>query len=91
MISTARLCLKVIIIGLAVSVSMSASALPLSPKWMKSSVQKKIDEPTRSGAFDDNNGGPDVGAAPRALPLPSSVWLILIGAAGMALVRRKKD
>ncbi|MDQ3261394.1 MAG: VPLPA-CTERM sorting domain-containing protein [Pseudomonadota bacterium] len=90
MISSVRLGLKVIIIGLSLSVSLGASALPLSPKWMKSSVQKKIDEP-RSGAFDDNNGGPDVGVAPRAVPVPASLWLILIGAAGMALVRRNKD
>ena len=95
MTRTARLSLRVIVFGLTLSVSLGASALPLSPKWMKSSVEKKIDAPARPGALADNTGGPDAGGGvpgggAQALPVPASLWLILIGAAGMALVRRKK-
>jgi hypothetical protein len=89
MMRTARFSLRVILVSLLLSLSLGASALPLSPKWMKSSVEgKKVDEP-RPGELDTGNGG-GAGGVVQALPIPASLWLFAIGAAGMTLVRRKK-
>ena len=90
MTRTARFSLRVITIGFMLSVSFGANALPLSPKWMKSSVEgKKVSEP--SGELNpDNIGVGTGGGVVQALPVPASLWLIVVGAAGMALVRRKK-
>ncbi len=90
MMRTARLSLRVILVSLMLSLSLGASALPLSPKWMKSSVEgKKVDEP-RPGELDTGNGGGTGGGVVQALPIPASLWLFAIGAVGMTLVRRKK-
>lgn len=91
MLRTANLLLRVIVIGLTLSMSLSASALPLSPKWMKSSTEgKKVAEP--SGELDIGRGSDEVGigGGVRALPVPASIWLFIIGGVGMAFVRRRK-
>ena len=78
---------------LAVSIlgfSVAASALPLSPKWMKSNVTPKVTEP-RPGDLGDGAGAGGGIEVSRHLPMPGSVWLILIGAAGIALQRRVKS
>jgi hypothetical protein len=80
---------------LAVSIlgfSVAASALPLSPKWMKSNVALKATEPTRAGDLGDGAGAGVVGGNEVSrMPMPGSIWLILIGAAGFALQRRAKS
>ena len=76
---------------LAVSIlgfSVAASALPLSPKWMKSNVTPKVTEP--SGELVDT-GGRVTGVGPTAVPLPGSIWLVLFGVAGIVAQLRAKS
>lgn len=77
---------------LAVSIlgfSVAASALPLSPKWMKSNVTPKVTEP--SGELVDTGGRVTGGVGPTAVPLPGSIWLVLFGVAGIVAQRRAKS
>jgi hypothetical protein len=87
MTRTARFSLRVIVISSLLALSLGANALPLSPKWMKSSVDKKVTEPGHPGELPDLGGG--TGGGVTALPLPGSIWLIAIGIAGMRFIRRK--
>ena len=90
MTRTARFSLRVILVGFILSTSFGASALPLSPKWMKSSVEgKKVNQ--ASGELNPDNVGVGTGGGVvQALPVPASLWLMVIGGLGMTLVRRTK-
>ncbi len=89
MLRTTNLSLRVIVVGLMLSMSLGASALPLSPKWMKSSTEGKK-APEAPGELDTGTGGGGVGGGAQALPLPASIWLFVIGGVGMSLIRRRK-
>ncbi len=81
-----KLSLRVLVVTMIVGFSFEASALPLSPKWMKSSESIKKSQAGTSGELPDVNGGGVV----QALPLPASLWLVMIGVAGIAAQRRSK-
>lgn len=68
--------------------SLGASALPLSPKWMKSNVTPKVTQPP-SGDLDIGSGVAAIDT--NRMPLPGSIWLILVGVAGLAVQRRSKS
>jgi PEP-CTERM motif len=88
MTRTSKLLLRVLVLGISLSFSFGANALPLSPKWMKSSIEgKKVNE--TPGELDNGNGGGG-GIGPQALPDPATLWLFAIGAVGMTFVRRKQ-
>ena len=65
-----------------------ASALPLSPKWMKAAEPIKVSQPPGDigGAPGDGGGG-----GGRDLPVPATLILFAVGIAGMSVVRRKKQ
>lgn len=65
-----------------------ASALPLSPKWMKANESIKVSEPP-SG--DLGGGAPGEGGGARDLPVPATLILFAVGIAGISIVRRKKQ
>lgn len=66
-----------------------ASALPLSPKWMKANESIKVSEPP-SG--DLGGGAPgEGGGGARDLPVPATLILFAVGIAGISIVRRKKQ
>ena len=89
MTRAAKLSFKAIMVATILSFSFGAKALPMSPKWMKSDVAQKVAQPP-AGALGDANLllGP---LADSTLPLPGSIWLILVGVAGMAFQRRNKS
>ena len=80
---------RTLVVTVLLGISFQVNALPLSPKWMKSSQDRKVSEPIRSGVLGDvtESGGGEVS---RALPTPASLWLISLGLAGIAAVRRKR-
>lgn len=78
-----RAFLVVVIFGFA----FEASALPLSPKWMKAAEPIKVSQPP--GDIGGVGGG-DGGGPGRELPVPATLILLAVGIAGMAVVRRKK-
>ena len=81
-----KLSLRVLIMTMVVGFSFEVSALPLSPKWMKSAESIKKSQAGTSGELPDVTGGGGV----QALPLPTSLWLVMIGVAGIAAQRRNK-
>jgi hypothetical protein len=82
-----KLSLRALLITMIVGFSFEASALPLSPKWMKSAESIKKSQAGTSGELPDVTGGGGV----QALPLPGSLWLIVIGITGIAAQRRTKS
>ncbi len=82
------LSLRALIVGTLLGFAFSASALPMSSKYMRSPVAKKS-EP--SGELDINPNPGGGGGGPVALPLPGSAWLVLAGLAGLVIQRRKKS
>ena len=80
---------RALVVTVLLGISFQVNALPLSPKWMKSSEDRKVSEPIQSGVLGDEteSGGGEVS---RALPAPASLWLISLGLAGIAAVRRKR-
>jgi hypothetical protein len=87
MARTISLSMRAILVITALSFSLGANALPMSPKWMKSNAShKSVDRPGELG-----DGNPTGGVGPLALPLPGSLWLVLIGVAGIAAQRRNKS
>ena len=83
------LSLRALVITMIVGFSIEASALPLSPKWMKSNDSIKRNQPTTSGELPDD--GVTGGGGVQALPTPASLFLVLAGAAAIAVQRRKKS
>jgi hypothetical protein len=81
------LLLRAIALTAIVGFSFEASALPLSPKWMKSNESIKRNQPTTSGELPDNTG--TGGGGVQALPAPASLWLIFAGVAAFAVQRKK--
>lgn len=90
MLRNTSLLLRIIVISFTLSVSLGASALPLSPKWMKASAEGR-QAAVPPGELDSGNGGGNTGGGVQELPVPASLWLMVIGGAGMALFRRKKS
>ena len=88
MTRAAKLSFKAVMVATILGFSFGANALPMSPKWMKSNVAQKVAQPP-AGELGDAN--PLLGGGPLALPLPGSIWLILVGVAGMAFQRRNKS
>ena len=85
-----KLSFRALALGIILTLSFGANALPLSPKWMKSSIEgKKVNE--TPGELDTGNGGGGGGGVVQALPDPATLWLFGIGAVGMTLVRRKQS
>ncbi len=80
------LSLRAMLVTIVFGFAFEASALPLSPKWMKAAEPLKISQPVGDldGVGDGGGGGS------QDLPVPATLILFAIGAAGMALVRRKK-
>ena len=65
-----------------------ASALPLSPKWMKTAEPIKVSQPV--GDLGGVGAG-DGGGGTQDLPVPATLILFAAGVVGMTLVRRKKQ
>ncbi len=80
---------RALVVTVLLGISFQVNALPLSPKWMKSSEDRKASEPIQSGVLGDEteSGGGEVS---QALPTPASLWLISLGLAGIVAVRRKR-
>ena len=85
------LSLRALVVTVVLGISFGASALPLSPKWMKSNAAPKVNEPGKSGELGDGLGNGGGGGGVQALPLPGSGWLVLVGVAGIAAQRRKSS
>ena len=87
---------RALVVTVLLGISFQVNALPLSPKWMKSSEDRKVSEPIPSGVLGDETGsaGGGVQALPtperHAMPTPASLWLVSLGLAGIAAVRRKR-
>ena len=80
---------RAFIVSALLGLSFQVSALPLSPKWMKSSEDRKVPEPVQSGVLGDESGL-DGGGNVQAIPTPASLWLVSLGLAGIVAVRRKR-
>lgn len=80
---------RALVVTVLLGISFQVNALPLSPKWMKSSEDRKVSEPIPSGVLGDEtvSGG---GGVVQRVPTPASLWLISLGLAGIAAVRRKR-
>ena len=80
---------RTLVVTVLLGISFQVNALPLSPKWMKSSEDRKVSEPIPYGVLGDEteSGG---GGVIQALPTSASLWLISLGLAGIAAVRRKR-
>ena len=80
---------RALVVTVLLGISFQVNALPLSPKWMKSSEDRKVSESIQSGVLGDEteSGG---GGVIQAVPTPASLWLISLGLAGIAAVRRKR-
>ena len=82
---------RALVVTVLLGISFQVNALPLSPKWMKSSEDRKVSEPIPSGVLGDETGSAGVGVQERhAMPTPASLWLVSLGLAGIAAVRRKR-
>ena len=80
---------RAFIVTVLLGFSFQVSALPLSPKWMKSSEERRVSEPKQPGVLGDEIG-PVQGGVAQALPVPASLWLVSLGLAGITVVRRKR-
>lgn len=81
------LSLRAILATIVFGFVFEASALPLSPKWMKTAEPIKVSQPV--GDLGGVGAG-DGGGGTQDLPVPATLMLFAAGIAGMALVRRKK-
>ena len=79
---------RALVVTVLLGISFQVNALPLSPKWMKSSEDRKVSEPIPSGVLGDETVS--VGDESHEVPTPASLWLISLGLAGIAAVRRKR-
>ena len=80
---------RALVVTVLLGISFQVNALPLSPKWMKSSEERRVSEPKQPGVLGDAIV-PVQGGVGRALPVPASLWLVSLGLAGIAAVRRKR-
>ena len=80
---------RALVVTVLLGISFQVNALPLSPKWMKSSEERSVSEPKQPGVLGDAIV-PVQGGVGRALPVPASLWLVSLGLAGIAAVRRKR-
>ncbi len=79
---------RALVVTILLGFSFQVNALPLSPKWMKSSEDRKVSDPIPSGVLgDETESG---GSVVQEVPAPASLWLISLGLAGIAAVRRKR-
>lgn len=84
------LSLRAILATIVFGFVFEASALPLSPKWMKAAEPIKVSQPVTSGDIDGVGAG-DGGGGTQDLPVPATLILFAAGVVGMTLVRRKKQ
>ena len=80
---------RALVVTVLLGISFQVNALPLSPKWMKSSEERRVSKPKQPGVLGDEIG-PVQGEVVQALPVPASLWLVSLGLAGIAVVRRKR-
>ena len=80
---------RTLVVTVLLGISFQVNALPLSPKWMKSSEERRVSEPKQPGLLGDEIE-PVQGGVVQALPVPASLWLVSLGLAGIAAVRRKR-
>ena len=80
---------RALVVTVLLGISFQVNALPLSPKWMKSSEERRVSEPKQPGVLGDEIG-PVQGGVAQALPVPASLWLVSLGLAGITVVRRKR-
>lgn len=80
---------RTLVLTVLLGMSFQVNALPLSPKWMKSSEDQKVSEPVPSGVLGDETESGGDGVI-QAVPTPASLWLISLGLAGIVAVRRKR-
>lgn len=82
---------RALVVTVLLGISFQVNALPLSPKWMKSSEDRKVSEPIPSGVLGDETVSGGGGVVQRhRVPTPASLWLISLGLAGIVAVRRKR-
>ena len=80
---------RALVVTVLLGISFQVNALPLEPKGMRSSSKdQKVSEPMQSGALGD--GTESVSDESHEVPTPASLWLISLGLAGIAAVRRKR-
>lgn len=84
-----QLLCRAFIVSALLGLSFQVSALPLSPKWMKSSEDRKVPEPVQSGVLGDESASDGNGVI-QALPTPASLWLMSLGLVGIVALRRKR-
>ena len=80
---------RALVVTVLLGISFQVNALPLSPKWMKSSEDRKVSESKQPGVLGDETG-PAGGGVVQAVPTPASLWLISLGLVGIVAVRRKR-